>query len=87
MLVFKVSLQMRLPQLSVLTEGYDLAVWFPIPGMYGGFHFWLDNWDGNAVLISESWCRISGEVMRHRITPFEVVLVKEESTLSMVALS
>jgi hypothetical protein len=85
MLVFKVSLQMRLPQLSVLTEGYDLAVWFPIPGMYGGFHFWLDTWDGNAVLISESWCRISGEVMCHRITPFEVVLVKEESVIAVVA--
>jgi ADP-ribosylglycohydrolase len=87
MLVFKVSLQMRLPQLSVLTEIKDLAVWFPIPGMYGGFHFWLDNADDGAVLIAESSCRVSGEVMCHRITPIEVVLVEEDSTIFIEPIS
>ena len=29
---------MRLPPLELLTETPENALWFPVPGMYGGFH-------------------------------------------------
>lgn len=78
MLAYEVREKMRLPQLSVLTESEVLALWFPIPGMYGGFQFWLEGADGSPALIAESWCRlVGGSGMRHRITPFEVILVEE----------
>ena len=32
---------MRLPPLELLTETPENALWFPVPGMYGGFHLQL----------------------------------------------
>ena len=77
MVAAKVHHEARLPELSVLTEVDNLAVWFPIPGMYGGFNFWLDGADHGIALIAESWCRIDGDTNRHRITSFEVISVDE----------
>ena len=78
MVAYMVPHEAWLPQLSVLTEVDSLAVWFPIPGMYGGFHFWIEDAPDGAALIAESWCRVNtGSEMRHRITPFEVILVDE----------
>ena len=40
-------------------------VWFPVPGMYGGFRILLD---GDALTV-ESWNRVvGGSGQRHRIT-------------------
>jgi hypothetical protein len=78
MLAYKVKDPLWLPQLSVLTELNDSAIWFPVPGMAGGFHFWMESRDGASALIAESWCRMcGGSGMRHRITPFEVILEEE----------
>jgi hypothetical protein len=78
MLGYHVSVPLRLPQLSILTERQDIAIWFPVPGMAGGFHFWLEKEEHSHVLLAESWSRIvGGSGMRHRITPFEVILLEE----------
>lgn len=51
---------LRLPELEVLLESAEPKLWFAVPGMYGGFHFWLDQVAGDAVLVAESWCRVVG---------------------------
>src|SRR5262252_6456505 len=33
---------LRLPELEPLLELQKPKMWFPIPGMYGGFSYWLD---------------------------------------------
>jgi hypothetical protein len=77
-LKYRIAIRLRLPELSVLTEFDDQALWFPIPDMYGGFNIWLEEEQGQSVLIAESWCRVvDGSGMRHRITPKQVVLVEE----------
>lgn len=78
MLIYNVRATLWLPQLSILTEPSADSIWFPVPGMYGGFHFWLDETDGSTALIAESWCRVAGgSGMRHRITPVQVLLEEE----------
>lgn len=78
MLAYDVHVKLWLPQLSVLTESSADSIWFPIPGMYGGFLFWLEQTNESAALIAESWCRVAGgSGMRHRITPVEVTLEEE----------
>lgn len=75
---YRIAIRSRLPELSVLTEFDDKALWFPIPGMYGGFNIWLEEEQHQAVLIAESWCRVvEGSGMRHRITPKQVILLEE----------
>ena len=75
-LVQKFSL--RLPDLEPLLELEQPRMWFPVPGMYGGFSYLLDGEGKNAKLISESWCRVvSGSGQRHEITSKEVKLVDE----------
>lgn len=61
--------QYRLPVLSVLLEKSNLKLWCPIPGMYGGFTFWLSRVGENAVLTTESHSRVvGGSGQRHKIT-------------------
>jgi hypothetical protein len=72
------ELSLRLPELEPLLELEKPHMWFPVPGMYGGFSYWLDGEGGNAKLISESWCRVSdGSGERHEITTKEGKLVDE----------
>jgi hypothetical protein len=60
---------LRLPELEPLLEIGAENVWFPVPGMYGGFSYKLHSDGVDAVLISESWCRLSdGSGQRHEIT-------------------
>lgn len=69
---------LRLPELEVLTELAEPRMWFAVPGMYGGFHFWLEVEEGGPVLISESWCRVSeGSGQRHEIRNGSAQLVDE----------
>ena len=56
-----------LPVISVLLEGEKNVtkenVYFAVPGMYGGFSFWLKFTSDKAdveSLITESWCRVAG---------------------------
>ncbi len=44
-------------------------MWFPVPGMYGGFSYRLESAGVEAKLVSESWCRVvGGSGQRHEIT-------------------
>jgi hypothetical protein len=69
---------LRLPELEPLLEMADPKLWFAVPGMYGGFHFWLDKIAGDAVLIAESWCRVvGGSGQRHLISRYGSLLIAE----------
>jgi ADP-ribosyl-[dinitrogen reductase] hydrolase len=62
--------KLRLPELVPLTEYPRAKIWFAVPGMYGGFSFWLESDRASPMLMSESSCRVvegSGEV--HEVTP------------------
>lgn len=47
---------LRLPEVEALTELEVPDCWFPVPGMYGGFHIRLRG----AELTVDSWCRVVG---------------------------
>ena len=69
---------LRLPELEPLIEIEKPQMWFTVPGMYGGFHYWLDGEGENVKLISESWCRVvGGSGQRHEITSREGKLTDE----------
>lgn len=64
------NLALRLPELGPMTErAVGQAFWFPVPGMFGGFRYWLEHAGDHPKLLSESWCRIvGGSGERHAIT-------------------
>ncbi|HSF30686.1 MAG TPA: ankyrin repeat domain-containing protein [Candidatus Tectomicrobia bacterium] len=69
---------LRLPELEPLLELERPTIWFPIPGMAGGFSYWLEEVDVEAKLITESWCRmVDGSGQRHEITSAGSLLVDE----------
>lgn len=58
-----------LPQLAPLLELEDPKMWFPIPGMYGGVSYFLDQTGPEPKLIFESRCRVvGGPVPRREVT-------------------
>jgi hypothetical protein len=60
---------LRLPELEPLLELEHPSIWFPVPGMYGGFRYRLERDGVDALLVTESWCRIAGgSGQRHEIT-------------------
>jgi hypothetical protein len=60
---------LRLPEVEPLLEMERLKVWFAVPGMYGGFSYWLEEAGVQAKLITESWCRVvDGSGQRQEIT-------------------
>jgi hypothetical protein len=66
---FEVTHELRLPELEVLVELERAELWFPIPGMYGGFHLRLESGDGGPRLLASSWSRtVSGSEEHHEIT-------------------
>jgi hypothetical protein len=66
---------LRLPELEPLLELKKPQMWFAVPGMYGGFNYWLVGNGIDARLVSESWCRVvGGSGERHMITACGVVL-------------
>jgi hypothetical protein len=70
--------RLRLPELEPLLELGRRKTWFAIPGMYGGFSYWLDGTGPTASLFAESWCRIEeGSGQRHKITPRGSELIEE----------
>lgn len=67
---------LRLPELEPLLELEQPKMWFAVPGMYGGFNYWLETEGGESRLITESWCRVvSGSGKRHEINAFGSRLV------------
>ena len=51
---------LRLPELEPLLELDRPQMWFPVPGMYGGLSYRLDQTGVDARLVSESWSRVVG---------------------------
>ena len=61
-----------------MLELEEPEIWFPVPGMYGGFSITMDGEGEEAILISSSWCRVSGgSGQRHEITANGSELVEE----------
>lgn len=70
--------RLRLPELPPLLELEREKVYFPVPGMYGGFSYRLEQDGVNAKLVVESWSRVSGgSGQRHEITSEGSALVAE----------
>ena len=52
--------------------------WFPVPGMHGGFAYWLDLTAGRPKLITKSWSRVcEGSGQQHEIDTDGCKLVDE----------
>ncbi len=69
---------LRLPHLEPLLELAAPRMWCPIPGMYGGFSYVLDQDGVAARLVVESWCRVvGGSGQRHEVTSKGSRLVEE----------
>lgn len=69
---------LRLPELEPLLELDRPQMWFPVPGMCGGFSYCLESTGVDANLISKSWCRVvGGSGQRHEITSEGGRLVEE----------
>lgn len=67
-----------LPQLGPPYPSEKAKAWFPIPGMYGGFSYWLEGEGAQLRLVTESWCRVvGGSGQRHVITAHGSELVAE----------
>lgn len=70
--------ELRLPELEPLLELARAKIWFAVPGMAGGFSYWLDADGVQPTVISESWCRVvGGSGQRHEITTRGGKLVEE----------
>ena len=69
---------LRLPELEPLLELDRPKIWFAVPGMAGGFSYWLEADGVLPKVISESWCRVvGGSGQRHEITGRGSKLVDE----------
>jgi hypothetical protein len=69
---------LRLPELEPLLELEQPQMWFPVPGMYGGFNYRLVATGVEAKLVSESWSRVvGGSGQRHLITSMGSELLEE----------
>ncbi|MFD8597846.1 ankyrin repeat domain-containing protein [Kitasatospora sp. NPDC059646] len=74
---FGVKLALNLPQISVLTELPEGKVWFPVPGMYGGFSIALEDAETSPRLSVSSHCRVAGySGQTHHITADGCALVE-----------
>jgi hypothetical protein len=65
---------LRYPPIEILHEVPRQRLWFPVPGMYGGFAITL----ADDFLEVKSWCRIAeGSGQSHLITSEGAILVDE----------
>jgi hypothetical protein len=70
--------ELRLPDLTPLLELATPLMWFPVPGMYGGFKYHLGAEATPTTLVCESWSRVvAGSGQRHEITAQGASLVAE----------
>lgn len=74
---YSVKTALVLPQVCVLTELPDAELWFPVPGMYGGFGIRLEKAETGSHLRVTSHCRVVGYSGRtHHVTPDGCALVE-----------
>nr|CRL68215.1 ankyrin [Mycolicibacterium malmesburyense] len=65
---------LRYPPVEILHEVPGGHLWFPVPGMYGGFDISLR---GNLLDV-KSWCRVvGGSGQAHLVTTAGSILVEE----------
>jgi hypothetical protein len=70
--------QLTLPTLAPLLMSSEPKMWFPVPGMSGGFSYWLEGTGEQTKLISESWrWVVEGSGQRHEVTADGWQLVDE----------
>ncbi|MUL67545.1 hypothetical protein BOO86_23945 [Mycobacterium sp. CBMA 234] len=63
---------LRYPSVAILHETPHQQLWFPVPGMYGGFFITLR---GNTLDV-RSWCRVAeGSEQTHLVTEHGATLV------------
>lgn len=59
---------LRLPELEPLLDTNISEIWTSIPGMYGGFRYWLEIEENAVKVLTESHSRIvGGSEQRHEI--------------------
>jgi hypothetical protein len=74
---FDLRERLRLPVLEPMLET-RASFWFPVPGLYGGFSYFLEGEGENINLFSSSWCRVvGGSGQRHEVTVSGSRLVEE----------
>jgi hypothetical protein len=67
-----------LPELAALLVSEKPGASFAIPGMYGGFYYWLEGEGKEAKLIAESWSRMGdGSKQRYEVTAEGSRLIEE----------
>jgi hypothetical protein len=60
---------LKLPELTPLLTSAERKAWFQVPGMAGGFSYWLEGEGEQTKLITESWSRVVwGSEQRHEVT-------------------
>ncbi|HEY4456820.1 MAG TPA: hypothetical protein VGN81_21085 [Pseudonocardiaceae bacterium] len=65
--------ELRLPQVEPITELDETTLWFPVPGLYGGFNIELS---GHELTV-QSWNRVHGGwAQTHRVTEDTIQLVE-----------
>jgi hypothetical protein len=69
--------QLRLPELEVLLEMSEPKAWFAVPGMYGGFSYWLETDKDELQLVTERSRIIGGSAQHHNVTAHGAQLVEE----------
>jgi hypothetical protein len=70
--------RLTLPELAPLVASSEPKAWFPVPGMSGGFSYWLEGEGEQMKLISENWCwDVEGSGQRHEISASGWQLVDE----------
>ncbi len=70
--------RLRLPELEPMLESGDKHFWFPVPGMHGGFHYWLIGEGPTARLAVQSWSRVvAGSGLQFDITTERTTLVDQ----------
>jgi hypothetical protein len=72
-LEFKANPKLELPDLVSMVAGKQADLWFPIPGMAGGFQIRLiQDAKNEFIVFAESGSRIESGWMRHKLTLFNV---------------
>ena len=72
--------ELRLPQLEPITELGDPEMWFPVPGMFGGFFYRLEDVGVGARLVVTSASKMEiGPGTKYEITSRGSRIMKEDA--------
>jgi hypothetical protein len=71
---------LELPELTDPLPAAEHEAWLAVPGMYGGFSYWLEGEGEQMKLVTDSWSRVvGGSGQRHVVTAEGSQLVREGS--------